>query len=57
MASFGVIAQELEKILPQLVGEHDSGYKTVRYLPLIAVLIESVKTLAAKVDALEGSDK
>ena len=57
LASFGVIAQELETILPQLVGENDSGLKTVRYLPLIAILIESVKTLAAEVQTLKNSNK
>jgi hypothetical protein len=57
MGSFGVIAQELENVLPQLVGEHESGYKTVRYLPLIAVLIEAVKDLADEISLLKKSNK
>ena len=40
--SYGIIAQELEKVLPELVREVD-GYKMVSYIPLIAFLIETVK--------------
>ncbi len=40
--SYGVIAQELEKILPELV-KNDSDYKSVSYIPLIAFLIDVVK--------------
>ena len=43
--SYGVIAQELEKIMPELVRSNDSGQKTVHYIPLIAILIEAVKRL------------
>lgn len=51
--SFGVIAQEIEGILPELVGEAD-GKKNVNYTQLIAFLIGSVQQLSTKVDALEG---
>lgn len=51
--SIGVIAQEIEKILPELVTEID-GNKTVNYNGLIGVLIEAVKELNQKVSALEG---
>ena len=57
LSSYGVVAQELEKILPQLVGEHDTGFKTVRYLPLIAILIEAVKDLAQEVKTLKKYNK
>jgi hypothetical protein len=50
-ADFGVIAQELEPLLPQLVhrGENSLG---VSYISLIPILIEAVKELAAEVDEL-----
>jgi hypothetical protein len=48
--SIGVIAQELEKVLPQLVSE--SVPKSVNYNGIIAVLIESIKELNQKVEAL-----
>jgi len=51
--SIGVIAQEIEAILPELVTETD-GTKTVNYNGLIGVLIESVKELSVKVEQLES---
>ena len=49
----GLIAQELEKVLPELVHQQDSGLKTVNYLELIPLLIASHQELAASKDALE----
>jgi hypothetical protein len=40
---FGVVAQEIEKILPELVEEGSDGKKRVAYVELIPVLIEAVK--------------
>jgi uncharacterized protein (DUF342 family) len=39
---FGVIAQDVEKVFPELVGENE-GYKTTNYIGLIPVLIEALK--------------
>ena len=47
----GVIAQEVEKIFPDLVHTDEAGYKSVEYGNLVAPLIEAVKELNAKVDA------
>jgi hypothetical protein len=49
--SIGVIAQELEKVLPQLVKDGDP--KTVNYNGLIGVLIEAVKELSSEVEELK----
>ena len=51
----GVIAQEVEAVYPELVHhrEHDDS-KAVDYVKLTAVLIEAVKELSAKVEALEN---
>ena len=49
--SYGVIAQELEQVLPELVGDGDP--KTVKYNGIIGVLIEAVKELSDRVKALE----
>ncbi|MDA9111980.1 tail fiber domain-containing protein [bacterium] len=52
----GVIAQEVEAVYPELVhyrAEDDS--KAVDYVKLTAVLIEAVKELSAKVEALENN--
>lgn len=50
----GVIAQEVEKVFPELVREF-SGVKKVNYNGLVAVLIEAVKDLAKKVEAKDGN--
>ena len=51
--SAGVIAQELEKILPWLV-EETNGVKSVNYSGLIGYLIESNKELLKRIEALES---
>jgi hypothetical protein len=50
----GVIAQELEKVLPEAVYETDEGYKAVRYDNTIALLIEAIKELKQEVDSLKN---
>ena len=51
--SYGVIAQEIEKVLPELVREID-GTKSVAYIPLIALLIDAVKNLQKEIDDLKN---
>lgn len=48
--SIGVIAQELETILPELVLTDSEGIKSVNYAQITGLLIEAVKELSAKVD-------
>jgi len=49
-SSMGVIAQNIEKVLPQLVNGEDS--KTVNYNGIIGLLIECVKTQQEQIDNL-----
>jgi len=53
--SMGVIAQDVEKVFPELV-HGDEGSKTLQYSGLIGVLVEAVKDLSAKVAVLEASE-
>lgn len=46
----GVIAQEIEKVLPEVVATRDNGIKAVRYEKLVALLIEAVKELNDKIE-------
>ena len=39
----GVIAQQIEEVLPQLVTTRETGYKAVKYDKLVALLIEGIK--------------
>jgi len=48
----GVIAQEVEDVLPDVVVTRDNGYKAVYYEKLVPLLIEAIKELNKKVDAL-----
>jgi len=59
-SSAGVIAQEVEQILPEIVHENE-GNKTVNYNGLIGLLVEAIKeqqdqinNLKARLDQLEG---
>ena len=48
----GVIAQEVEKVLPEAVAQRPNGIKAVKYDRLTCLLIEAVKQLQDKVDSL-----
>ena len=49
----GVIAQDIEKILPDIVVTKKNGYKAVNYEKLVALLIEVNKDLLKRVEELE----
>lgn len=51
--TYGVIAQEIEQVLPELVSEVDNK-KSVNYNALIGFLIQAVKELSDKVEKLEN---
>ena len=49
----GVIAQEVQKVLPEVVQERKNGYLGVDYKRIIPLLIESVKELKQEVEDLK----
>ena len=49
----GVIAQEVEEVLPEIVTTRDNGYKAVKYEKLVPLLIESIKELKAEIEELK----
>ena len=51
---YGVVAQEIEKILPELVNEREDGYKAVKYDKLVSLLIEGIKELSKEVTDLKN---
>ncbi|MBD3383845.1 hypothetical protein GF407_02860 [candidate division KSB1 bacterium] len=53
----GVIAQEVESIIPEAVKVGPDGYKAVSYDKMTAYLIEAVKELKARVEELENTTK
>ena len=50
----GLIAQEIEKILPECVEVSDKGAKTVNTDPITWALVNAVKELSARVKELES---
>ena len=50
----GVIAQEIEKVLPEVVVDRDTGYKAVRYEKIVALLIQAIKEQQLQIDELRG---
>ena len=55
----GLIAQEIEQVLPEAVTTRDNGYLAVDYHKVVPLLVEAIKELSAKVESLEQklSDK
>ena len=51
---FGVIAQQIEELYPDLVTENLEGYKVVKYNPLIALLLKSIQELHKEVQELKN---
>ena len=49
----GLIAQEIEKVLPEAVTTRDNGYLAVDYHKVVPLLVEAIKELSGKVEALE----
>ena len=50
----GVIAQEIEAVLPEVVTTRDSGYKAVRYDKIVPLLIQGIKELKSEVEILKS---
>ncbi|MBT7080057.1 MAG: tail fiber domain-containing protein, partial [Chloroflexi bacterium] len=50
----GVIAQEVEEVVPEVVQTNEAGMKSVAYGNLVGVLIESVKELKAEIEDLRS---
>ena len=48
----GIIAQEVEKVIPEIVTTRDNGYKAVKYEKLIPLLIEAIKEQQIQIDTL-----
>jgi len=49
----GVIAQEIESILPEIVATRDDGFKAVKYEKIVPLLIEAIKELHKEIEILK----
>jgi hypothetical protein len=50
---FGFIAQDMEKIYPELVKDSDFGYKTINYVELIPLLVSKINSMQKEIDVLK----
>ncbi len=50
---FGYLAQDVQKVFPELVSEDEEGYLSIDYLGLIPVLVEAMKAQQAEITALK----
>jgi hypothetical protein len=53
-SEIGVIAQEVEAVIPDVVSTNDEGIKSVKYGNIVAVLIEAIKEQQAQIDELKS---
>jgi hypothetical protein len=51
---YGVIAQEIQKVMPELVDTRDNGYLAVKYDKIVPLLIESIKELKKEIEELKS---
>jgi hypothetical protein len=50
---YGFIAQEIEKVYPELVKDSVFGYKTVNYIELIPLLVSKINCMQKEIDELK----
>jgi hypothetical protein len=49
--SVGFIAQDVEKVMPEVVSEDEDGYKSVQYQNIVSYVVEAVKELHASLES------
>ena len=55
-SDIGVIAQEVEEVLPEAVATREDGIKAVKYERIIPLLIEAIKELQQQVNELKNGN-
>ena len=52
--SYGLAADQLKEVYPELVYEDKDGNYSINYIEMVPLLVQSIKELSAKVEALEA---
>lgn len=52
-SEYGVIAQDVREVFPDIVTLEDDGYYAVDYVQFIPILIESIRELKEEIDSLK----
>jgi S-adenosylmethionine synthetase len=50
---YGVLAQDVEKVFPELVENNMFGYKTVNYQELLPLMLAKMKNIQEQIDELK----
>ena len=50
----GLLAQEIEKILPEIVVDQSTGFKAIKYERVVALLVEALKEVNTRLEQLEN---
>jgi len=53
----GVIAQEVEAVLPEVVADREDGFKAVKYEKIVPLLIEAIKELKTELESVKNNCK
>ena len=53
---YGLNAEELKEIFPELVYEDNDGHVSINYIEMVPLLVQSIKELNAKIEELQGND-
>jgi transcription termination factor NusB len=51
---YGLIAQDIEKIYPELVSNNQAGYKSVNYIELIPLMLSQMKIMQEEINELKS---
>lgn len=51
---YGLIAQDVEKIYPELVSNNQAGYKSVNYIELIPLMLSQIKSMQEEINELKS---
>lgn len=50
---FGFLAQDVEKLFPELVKENDKNYKSINYHELLPIMLAKMKKMQSEIDELK----
>lgn len=53
---YGLSADELEEVFPDLVYENEDGSKSINYVEMVPILVQAINELSAKVASLEDNN-
>ena len=53
----GVVAQEIQEVLPEVISKREDGYLAVKYEKIVPLLIEGIKEQQKQIESLEARIK